>query len=219
MKKWYLRLTLYLLCSVAQSCPILCDPVDCGPPGSFVHGIFPARILEWVAMPSYQPRRIFPTQESNWAFLHCMQIPYCLSHQGSPRILEWVAYPFSRGSSQPRNATGVFCIAAGFFISWATREAHALVTQILFGSLLWRRQWHPAPVLLSGKSHGWRSLVGCSPWSREESDTTERLHFHFLYVSGTIVRTSNKRVNKLFSLYCYFTTHIKKNNKLNIRNQ
>ena len=37
----------------------------------------------------------------------------------------------------------------------------------------------PPPVLLPGKSHGWRSLVGCSPWGREESNTTERLHFHF----------------------------------------
>ena len=43
----------------------------------------------------------------------------------------------------------------------------------------WRRQWQPTPVLLPGKSHGWRSLVGCSPWGREESGTTERLHFHF----------------------------------------
>ena len=43
----------------------------------------------------------------------------------------------------------------------------------------WRRQWHPTPVLLPGKSHGWRSLVGCSPWGCEESDTTEQLHFHF----------------------------------------
>ena len=42
-----------------------------------------------------------------------------------------------------------------------------------------RRQWHPTPVLLPGKSHGWRSLVCCSPWGREESDTTEQLHFHF----------------------------------------
>ena len=40
-------------------------------------------------------------------------------------------------------------------------------------------QWHPTPVLLPGKSHGWRSLVGCRPPGREESDTTERLHFHF----------------------------------------
>ena len=42
-----------------------------------------------------------------------------------------------------------------------------------------RRQWHPTPVLLPGKSHGWRNLVGCSPWGCEESDMTERLHFHF----------------------------------------
>ena len=56
---------------------------------------------------------------------------------------------------------------------------------LLFQSLalayrgLWRRQWHPTPVLLPGKSHGWRSLEGCSPWGGEESDMTERLHFHF----------------------------------------
>ena len=43
----------------------------------------------------------------------------------------------------------------------------------------WRRQWQPTPVLLPGKSHGWRRLVGCSPWGRKELDTTERLHFHF----------------------------------------
>ena len=42
-----------------------------------------------------------------------------------------------------------------------------------------RRQWHPTPVLLPGKFHGRRSLVGCSPWDRKELDTTERLHFHF----------------------------------------
>ena len=42
-----------------------------------------------------------------------------------------------------------------------------------------RRQWHPTPVLLPGKSHGWRSLVGCGLWGREESDMIERLHFHF----------------------------------------
>ena len=42
-----------------------------------------------------------------------------------------------------------------------------------------RRQWHPTPVLLPGGSHGWRSLVGCSPWGCYKSDTTQRLHFHF----------------------------------------
>ena len=43
----------------------------------------------------------------------------------------------------------------------------------------WRRRWHPTPGLLPGKSHGQRSLGGCSPWGHEKSDTTEWLHFHF----------------------------------------
>ena len=46
-------------------------------------------------------------------------------------------------------------------------------------TLIRRRWWHPTPVLLPGKSHGWRSLIGCSPWGRYKSDRTERLHFHF----------------------------------------
>ena len=43
--------------------------------------------------------------------------------------------------------------------------------------IYWRRKWHPTPVLLLGKSHGWRSLVDYSPWDRKELDTTEPLHF------------------------------------------
>ena len=66
---------------VAQSCPTLCNPMDCSPPGSSDHGILQARILEWVAI------------------------------------------PFSRESSQPRNWTRVLCIVGWFFSVWATREA------------------------------------------------------------------------------------------------
>ena len=51
--------------------------------------------------------------------------------------------------------------------------------KLLDHSGMWRRQWHPTPVLLPGKSHGQRSLVSCSPWGHKESDTTEQLHFHF----------------------------------------
>ena len=69
-------------------------------------------------------QRIFPTQGSNPGLPHCGRILYHLSHQGRPRILEWVAYPFFRGSSQPRNQTGVSCIKGEFFTSWATREAN-----------------------------------------------------------------------------------------------
>ena len=66
-------------CWVAQSCPTLCDPTDCSPPGSSVHGILQARILEWVA--------ISFSRGSSWLrdrTLHCRQILYCLSHQGRP---------------------------------------------------------------------------------------------------------------------------------------
>ena len=56
---------------------------------------------------------------------------------------------------------------------------YRVIIKVFLNSIHWRRQWHPTPVLLPGKSHGWRSLVGCSPWGREELDTTERLHFHF----------------------------------------
>ena len=66
---------------------------------------------------------IFSTQGSNPGLLHCKWIFYQLSHKGSPRILEWVAFPFSRGSSQPRDQTQVSWIADGFFTNWAIRKA------------------------------------------------------------------------------------------------
>ena len=75
---------------VAQSCPTLCDPVVCTPPGSSVHGILLARILEWVAS------------------------------------------PFSRGSSGPRNRTQVSHIAGRFFTIWVTRELDKLFNEITF---------------------------------------------------------------------------------------
>ena len=69
---------------VSQSCPTLCDPMDCSPPGSSVHGILQARILEWVAIPfsrgSSQPR------DQNPGLLHCRHVLYQLSYQGSSMI-------------------------------------------------------------------------------------------------------------------------------------
>ena len=67
---------------------------------------------------------IFPTQGSNPGLPHGRWILYQLSHQGNPRLLGWVAYPSSSGSSWPRNWTKVSSIAGGFFTSWATREAY-----------------------------------------------------------------------------------------------
>ena len=87
------------------------------------------------------------------------------------KILEWVAISFSGASSRPRNWTQVFhsvCLQCGRprFDPWV-------------GKIPWRRKWQPTPVFLPGESHGRRSLVGYSPQGGKESDTTERLHFHF----------------------------------------
>ena len=79
---------MYLcVCLVAQSCPILCDPMDCSLPGSSVHEILQARILEWVAM--IFSRGISLTQGSNLQFfslLHWQVDSLLLSHLGSPDI-------------------------------------------------------------------------------------------------------------------------------------
>ena len=107
--------------SVARSYPTLCNPMDCSPAGSSIHGNSPSKNTGMGCHALLQG--IFPIQGSSPGLPHCRWIFYHLSHQGSPRILEWVAYPFSRGSSWLRNRTGVSCIAGRFFTSWPTREA------------------------------------------------------------------------------------------------
>ena len=101
---------------VAQSCLTLWPHGLCSPwnsPGQ-ITGVGSLSLLQ----------RIFPTQGLNTGLLHHRQILYQLSHRGSPRILEWIAYPFSSGSSWPRNQTTVSCITGGFFTNWAIRDAH-----------------------------------------------------------------------------------------------
>ena len=157
---------------VTQSCPTLRDPMDCSPPGSSVHGIFQARVLEWGAIafsvawfplkvrdnglqgnqfhallvvtlevfPTSSIRRVprgdfhWPSDGGNnpsikWSESHSVPSDSLWPHgyivHGilQARILEWVAIPFSRGSSQPRDQTQVSHTAGGFFTSWATGEA------------------------------------------------------------------------------------------------
>ena len=83
---------------VAQSCPTLCDPVDCSrqAPLSIGFSRKNARVGCHALL-----QGIFPTQGSNLCLLHCRQILYHLSHQGKPRLLERVTYPFSRGLPDP----------------------------------------------------------------------------------------------------------------------
>ena len=99
---------------VAQSCPTLCDLMD-----YTVYRILQARILERVAFPfsgDLPNPGIEPRSPASQVIL------YQLSHQGSPRILEWVGYSFSRGSSRPRDLTRVSCIAGGFFFFFLPTE-------------------------------------------------------------------------------------------------
>ena len=117
-----------MLCIVAQSCRVLCDPMDYNPAGSSVHGDSPGKNTGLGCHALLQG--IFLTQGLSPGVLHCRQILYCLNHQGSPRILEGVAYPFSGGFSWPRNRTGVSCNAGGFCTSWASREAQCYSNEV-----------------------------------------------------------------------------------------
>ena len=92
------------LCLVAQLCLILCNPMDCSPPGSSVHGDFLGKNTGVSCHDLLQEN--FAIHGWNPGFPHYRWIPYHLSHQESPRILEWVASPFSKGSFQPRIELG-----------------------------------------------------------------------------------------------------------------
>ena len=85
-----------LLAKFLQSCLTLSDHMDCSPPGSSVHGIFQAKILEWVAI--FLLQGMFPTQGLNSHLLHCRQILYCLNHQEAHTSL----YQNPRGSALGR---------------------------------------------------------------------------------------------------------------------
>ena len=66
-----------------------------------------------------------------------------------------------------------------FLVVFVSGPVSVMFSIYRYSGLYRRRQWHPTPVLLPGKSHGRRSLEGCSPWGRWGSNTTKRLHFHF----------------------------------------
>ena len=159
-----------------QSCSTLCDPMDCSSVGSSVHGIPQARILEWVAMPtsrgSSRPRDrtqvcctggqllYHSTTAKSLQLCPTLCHPLDCSPPGSSvhgisqaRILEWVAMPSSKGSSPPRNQTCVSCLQ-----HWQAGSLPLVPPA--------EKAVAPTPVLLPGKSHGRRGLVGCSPWGR-----------------------------------------------------
>ena len=96
-----------VLCLVAQSFLTLCSPMDCRLLGSSIYGDSPGKNtgVGYHASKTFL-QGIFPTQWWNPGLPHCRCILYHLSHWGSPRILQWVAYPFSRGSLDPGIESG-----------------------------------------------------------------------------------------------------------------
>ena len=124
----------------------------------FLHGIFLPCLLHWQAgsLPLHHQGSPLDPVGSNPGLPHCRWILYQLSHQGRPRILEWVAYPFSSRSSWPMSQTGVSCIAGMFFTRWATRESPRSCRVLnVHSPFVWSFQW-PSEVLEFGfLFYGW----------------------------------------------------------------
>ena len=136
----------------------VCEPRDCSWPGSSVHGILQARILEWVEFPSPEDlpdqgiEPMFPASPAlvGGFFYHCATWEAPISCESASILLNTLVNEYS-------------CPCGYLLVSF--HEWHLTAVLVCISLVTnQRRQWHPTPVLLPGKSHGRRSLVGCSPW-------------------------------------------------------
>ena len=167
--------------SVAQSCPTLCDPMDCSTPGFPVHHQLPEPAQThgyWVgdAIQPSHPLSSFPLYTWESEDLSC-EGPSLKSHRDKTEsgLLDLLLMRMlSKADPEIKIWVQTFSLGGVFVIDLLPLSSDAPFN--MWGKIPWRRQWHPTPVLLPGKSHGWRSLVGYSPWDCKESDTTERLH-------------------------------------------
>ena len=151
---------------VTQLCLTLCDPMDCSPPGSSVHGILQARILEWIAIcfsrGSYWLR--------DWTQVSCI---------AGKLFTVWATRESLRSWTGPENSwlytnSQIYSTAIdGTSGKDAAYQCWRQGFRPWVGKIPWRRAWQPTPVFLPGESHGQRSLVGYSAQGHKESDTTE----------------------------------------------
>ena len=141
----------FLLWKCAQSCPTLCNPMDCSLPVSSVRGIFQAIVLEWIAISFSRgsSRSRDRTQVS------------CIVDR---RFTAWATREALFITEEPDRLQSMGSKRVGR--DWATSLS-------LFTFMHRRRKWRPTPVFLPGESQGQESLVGCRLWGRTESDTTE----------------------------------------------
>ena len=151
---------------LTQSCLTLCDPMDRSPPGSSVHGVLQAKILEWIAISfsrgSYWPR------DRTW--VSCIAGRLFTVWATREALRSWAGPENSWLYNNPQIYSTAIDGASGkepAYQCWRQRF-HPWV-----GKIPWRRAWQPIPVFLPGESHGQRSLVGYGPQGHKESDTAE----------------------------------------------
>ena len=145
--------------AVTQSCLTLSDPMDCSLPGSSVHGIFRARVLEWGAIAfSESERQTLPIgKERGETLTHFLLQPELVPCWTPQPLLS--LFPIVLGGFPDGSVVKDLPIRRCRFNPWV-------------GKIPWRRKWQPTPVFLPGKSHGQKSLVGYSSWHTKELGTT-----------------------------------------------
>ena len=153
----YLKFIKALFSSVTQSFLTLWDPMDCSTPGFLVHHQHPEFAQAHVHRVGDAIQPSHPLSSPSPPTVNLSQ------HQG---LFKWV-------SSGGQSLWWLSNYKVTNLASFKSRIDFLICTVLP----VWRRR--PTPVLLPGKSHGRRNLVGCSPWGRKEWDTTERLHFQF----------------------------------------
>ena len=147
--------------------------MECSPSDSSVHGIFQARILEWVAM---LPSRGSSWPRSNPNLLHWQANSLPMSHQGCKKVIHkiykfYIRYEIHKiHFTRVKKWTSLVAQTVRIHLQWGTPGFDPWV-----GKIPWRRAWQATPVFLPGEAHGQSSLVGRSPWGCKELDMTERL--------------------------------------------
>ena len=145
---------------VTQSCPTLSDPMDCSLSGSSVHGIFQARVLEWVAIAFSDNTK--PT--ANSGSFHVFSLPLVL----------YFSFLYVVGSFPSNHLTEIPALKSSD-VKESACSARDQSSIPGWGGSPGRVRWQPTSVFLSGESHGQRSLAGYKPCGCRESDRTEQL--------------------------------------------
>ena len=167
-----------------QSCPTLCDPIDCSPPGFPVPGILQARTLEWVTI-SFSNAWKWKEKVKSFSSVRLLVTPWTAAYQGFSREEYWSGVPLpplkheSNLSHFPHlparsNLYSTFCLYKFAMLPWwlSGKKSACQCNRCGFDPWLkipWRRKWQPTPVFLPGESHGQRSLVGYRPRGSQKS--------------------------------------------------